>query len=802
MPRDKEHLALPEYGQPLERRRRPAPQTPTARHRPAHGRKLIGEVEALVTSLQEKRRDYPAGFNPANIFRVTLSGQGDLDETALARMGLLLLAKDPKRALVVSTDDAQLGEITNRLLNYSGQVPGGAQYGELDAVENISPLTAADRTGSRLQARPLQQNETPPLDIEVWHTGIRTDCERFLRTVEAVLQRHNLRMTDRWIGSSICVARGRLNEAAVRELLEMPEVKEIDRPARPAFEHVELFQAGVGDLEIANQAANDLVGIVVLDSGVTSQHPLIAPPLGDAQVFPDTMGRRILNGPQDGTQEGHGTGVCGVAAYGDLLAAFRARRFVPTAQLFSGRVTDDNNEYDEDILLETQLEQAVTYFLTNYPQARIVNISLGDESKVYADGYQTRFAAAIDDLAYRFAERGILIVVSSGNFNANGQLPNEQLQARYPGYLLEPAARLIDPATAALAVTVGGISIGPIEDRHWDTDVRVPIAGDAGFPSPFTRAGRGIDGGIKPEVVEAAGDWILDRQILRKSGVVTTAKNFTQGQLLAARTGTSFAAPKVANLAAQLMRRYPGYSSNLIRALIAHSAQVPSRRPQAWNDLENWDEDIMRVYGYGQPSLERALDAAQNEPWLLHDGQIQADTFRLFELPELPDEFLSERGRRVIRATLAFDPPTRPTRKDSYLGFTMDFAIYRNVDAATLTDAYRSWDRNEREQLDDGVPPGRTDLASKKMNLKPSSQKRNNGTLQSAWIEINSRRWHYDRGTPLYLAVVCQRTWAPAEITQQRFAVVMSLFHDKTDLDLHARLRQRVQLFVRERVRI
>ena len=802
MPRDREHLALPERGQPLNRRRRPAPQPTTARNRRQHGQNLIQEVEALVTSLQEKRRDYPAGFNPANIFRISLSAQGNLDEAALTRMGLRLLAKDPHRALVVSTNDAQLGAITDRLLNYSGQVPGGAQYGELDAVENISPLTAADRTGSRLQERPLQQNETPPLDIEVWHTGIRADCDRFLGNVEAVLRHHNLRMTDRWIGNSICLARARLNDAALREILEMPEVKEVDRPARPSFEQVELFQANVADMEIANQAEDDLVGIVVLDSGVTGQHPLIAPPLGDAQVFPNEMAQRILNGPQDETQQGHGTGVCGVAAYGDLLAAFRARRFVPTAQLFSGRVTDDNNEYDEDILLEHQLEQAVAYFLETYPRARIVNISLGDENKVYAGGYQTRFAAAIDDLAYRYAERGILIVVSSGNFNANGHLTNEQLQERYPNYLLDPGARLIDPATAALALTVGGISIGPIENRHWERDVQIPIAGEAGFPSPFTRSGRGVDGGIKPEVVESAGDWIIDRQTLQNSGIVTTSKNFAQGQLLTHRTGTSFAAPKVANLAAQLMRRYPGYSSNLIRALIAHSSRVPSRKPAAWQEQEDWDEDIMRVYGYGQPSLEQALDAAQNEPWLLYDGQIQADTVRIFELPELPDEFLSERGRRIIRATLAFDPPTRPTRKDSYLGFTMDFAIYRNVDADTLEDAYRSWDRNEREQLDDGVPPGRTDLASKKLNLKPSSQKRNNGTLQSAWLEINRRGWQYDAGTPLYLAVVCQRTWAPAEITHQRLALVMSLFHDNANLDLHARLRQRVQLFVRERVRV
>lgn len=756
----------------------------------------------MVNQLQEKRRYYPAGFDPANIFRLNLASKGDLDESLLGRMGLRLLAKDPKIALVVLTDDARLNEIKNRLRSYSGEVPGGAKHGELDVIEDISPLTAKDRIGSRLRERPLQTGEAPPLDIEVWHTGRRNDCERFLLTVQAVLQRHNLRMTDRWIGNSICVARARLNEAVLRELLEMPEVKEIDRPARPAFEHIELFQADVGGMEIPTQAPNDLVGIVVLDSGVAGQHPLIAPTLGDAQAFPDTLRRRVIAGPADGTADGHGTGVCGVAAYGDLLAAYRARRFVPTAQLFSGRVTDDNNEYDEEVLLESQLQQAIDYFLNTYAQARIVNISLGDVNKVYADGYQTRFAAAIDDLAYRYADRGILIVVSSGNLQANAHLAPEDIRNRYPTYLLEPEARLIDPATAALAVTVGGIGIGPEANRYWDADVQIPVAGQAGFPSPFTRTGKGVDGAIKPEVVEAAGDWILDRTRLRDSGIVTTGKNFAQGQLLVVRAGTSFAAPKVANLAAQLMRRYPGYSSNLIRALIAHSAQVPSAKPPAWNDLDDSAEEILRVYGYGQPSLERALDAAQNEPWLLYDGQIESDTFRLFELPELPEEFLSERGRRIIRVTLAFDPPTRPTRKDSYLGFAMDFTLYRNVNAETLANAYRSWDRNERDQLDDGVPPGRTDLAGKKINLQPSSTKRNGGTVQSAWIEIVKQGWTYTPGTPLYLAVVCQKTWAPVEITHQRFAVVMSLFHEKEDLDLHARLRQRIQLFVRERVRV
>ena len=39
---------------------------------------------------------------------------------------------------------------------------------------------------------------------------------------------------------------GPAHRAALRELLDMPEVKEVDPPARPVFEHVEFFQADVG----------------------------------------------------------------------------------------------------------------------------------------------------------------------------------------------------------------------------------------------------------------------------------------------------------------------------------------------------------------------------------------------------------------------------------------------------------------------------------------------------------------------------------------------------------------------------
>lgn len=137
MPRDREHLALPERGQPLARRKRRAVPQDIHRSRPQHGRKLIQEVEQAITALQEKRRSYPTGFNPANILYISLHPDRDLTEDMVVTMGLRLLAKEPKRALVVVADDAQFAEIVRRLRSYSGVAAGGPQYGELDVIESI-----------------------------------------------------------------------------------------------------------------------------------------------------------------------------------------------------------------------------------------------------------------------------------------------------------------------------------------------------------------------------------------------------------------------------------------------------------------------------------------------------------------------------------------------------------------------------------------------------------------------------------------------------------------------------------------
>lgn len=91
-------------------------------------------------------------------------------------------------------------------------------------------------------------------------------------------------------------------------------------------------------------------------------------------------------------------------------------------------------------------------------------------------------------------------------------------------------------------------------------------------------------------------------------------------------------------MAARLMREYPEYSSNLIRALLVHSAVVPVEKPENLSA-----EDFTRIYGYGKPHFEQARRAGNNDAWLRHEGIMELDTFKIFELPEIPGDFFDRK---------------------------------------------------------------------------------------------------------------------------------------------------------------
>ena len=310
---------------------------------------------------------------------------------------------------------------------------------------------------------------------------------------------------------------------------------------------------------------------------------------------------------------------------------------------------------------------------------------------------------------------------------------------------------------------------------------------------------------VKPDLVHYGGDYVfVGEEIVQDRGacIPTTSHEFAppNGRLFAFDMGTSYAAAAVSNLAARLFARFPGATSNLIRALLADSSALPEILPAALDGPEC--DETLRMYGYGRPDLERAAFSSQDRVLLLSESEMPVNGFHLFEVPPLPAGFLNSQADRRLTVTLAFDPPTRHTRGDSYLGVTMGYDLFRNTPLNDVEPIFRDW---RLDPPGDGEDELRTSLGSLKsrqrVHLYPGSQIREKGTLQKGTERIGGRRWAYDDG-PLLLAVHCSSKWAPPEVESQRYAVIVSISHSDPNIRLWDHVRSHARVMSRVRVRV
>ncbi|MEH1839910.1 MAG: S8 family peptidase [Nostoc sp.] len=784
-----------------------------------HGKQLLDQISSLIEPVKQKPS--PFRLDPKLIFKIKVAEKYSFSDNLVTQTGLNVLAREPNKAIVVFSSDNELTEFKKRLENYS-QLKDGPKYEYLEAIDELVPLEPQDRIGHLLDIKHLQPGELAALDLELWHTGNRKEMRKYLDDIADVLESLTsatapMRMSDSYIGDYLCIARIKVTDEILNLLLLEEIVKEIDRPPQPAFETTADYNLPISNFPEIVPPPEDNCGILVIDSGVPRGHPLIAPVLGEAEVFPDAKRKVIQGGPDD--VHGHGTSVAGIAIYGNVENCIKQRSFDPTAWLFSARVTDENNKYDEDLLLETQLDEAIYAFIEQYPNCKVINISLGNDEQIYRDGLkQFRLAAKIDEIAYQYQHKNIVFVISAGNAFYEEAESNEQLLTDYPNYLLNKSARIIDPATSAIALTVGSLSFGRGSITEPSDVRRQAIANLSGYPSPFTRTGFGVDGMIKPDVVDFGGDLVLDLSYRESLGlpkvnvlpdsiasvsILTLSKNFNSS-LFHICSGTSFAAPRVANLAAQLFTKYPDASSNLIRALIVNSAVLPKEIPPEFQCNSNQSqsqntkqiENQLAIYGYGQSDLERAMYSAENYVVLSEDNiLIPVGKFHIYEIPQLPPEFFEVKGTRVLSITLVFDPPTRPTRGDSYLGVTMEFNLFKGIDRESIVNAYVNASKTD-------APDKFAEISMENLkknngsgilvDLSPGSNLRKKGTVQRGQVKIFPQSTKYDKGN-MILIVSCNRKWAnPDEIEMQRYALVASISHSDPQVNLYNRMRLQI----------
>jgi hypothetical protein len=305
---------------------------------------------------------------------------------------------------------------------------------------------------------------------------------------------------------------------------------------------------------------------------------------------------------------------------------------------------------------------------------------------------------------------------------------------------------------------------------------------------------------IKPDLVEVGGDFVYPADEDPSIGIVTTSKDFVHDGLFAIDNGTSLSSAKISNIIAKLWNEYPSASSNLIKALLISSCAIPQRVP--FHGLGQYrsigssspccpstiDEDrISSVYGYGLPNVHQAKYSDINRVVLLDESTIKLESAKFYEIP-MPDGYFNADGDKELSVALCFDPQTKRTRGDSYLGCTMGFRLHRG---SSLDELKAKYIKLEDPDSDDVTDP-------KEIPLFPRPMARGKGCMQKGSTILKRPRYSDES---LQLAVICKDKWIGDSEYEQKYAITVRVAHNHL-IDLYSPIKSKIDIRMRARVRI
>lgn len=801
-----DHLSLPQFIGELERRRqrgRGGYNLPKGRVKEQFYEEVVREADQISRSFSDLKEKYNGKINPNLIYRISVNQSVDYDSfeeilNAMGGISVLSVAENRQGYWVVFSNDTELKSFKDKLAQYSGVVKDGHKYSFFDAIDGIEDIPIEDKIGLNLERNPLQVGEVDYLDIELW----RIEDEKIEQLIAELKDTYNdwnkFRICDQLITNSFALFRVKISYDILNEIIQLKEIARVDRPFIPIFKLSDYFSQDVGDLQILSPH-DDAVGVLIVDSGITSNHPLLEKAVGSEENF-----QEVEKELQD--KVGHGTSVAGVAIYGDIKSKLNSQKFNPSNWLFSAKVMYGKEDfhgnleavYDEDKLFENQLNRAIRSFLDNeYYKIKVVNISFGNSTQTMGEKNNRQFplASLLDDLAYEYKD--VVFVVSAGNSDPRNAFEElEEIIEGYPNYLVENENfRIINPATSALSLTTGSIAQEvTISKQSLDShksNIYTPIA-QQDEPSPFTRTGFGINGMLKPELVHYGGNIILKKEFGRiiedVGGKLPLLSNNPTRRLFDFDIGTSFSAPMVTQLLGEIANKFPEKSANFLKNLL-----IQSTNPTEVEGFSGTDsyrrKSTYKVQGYGKPNYEKAISSFDNRVVLLDEGVIGLNKVQIYNF-DCDPLFFETKGYKRISVALTFDPVTRMTRGDSYLGNRMEFKLYHSIDPNYIAEKFAEFDFSNDEAII-------KELKKYEIEMLPGPTIRNSGCHQKGVKEYKREPRSLPK-SPLTLVIINFNRWIIDENHLQDYCVSVVLEH-KEDIKLYSKIRSAVQQRVRIR---
>lgn len=576
--------------------------------------------------LQQLRALRPDEGRPGTYVELVGRSGEPIDAGKFDKSGLTLLKVDPARfaggagELVFFAPRAALESVTRKVEAFRDEDTRNGRPKNADLVQSIGSLRRASLQSLwRGPAAAFPEQRHTVVDWEVW---LRTDAvDAFVAAVQA---------------AEVHVSEDRLTfpEQTVVQVAASPEdllplvlgaagVMALAKPSTTA----EFFD--VLPVEEQDHWTADLLRrirfapidrrtrwITLLDTGVSVGHPLIAPALD----LTDRFSANLAWGVED--VRGHGTGMAGLALYGDLTTALQAATALTVRhRLESVKIIPDAGGNPHH-LLGAVTRRAIDAAEVRAERTRVFTLASTTSDDHPHDGAPTSWSTEIDQLAAgasgRERERR-LILTSAGNVPSP-----KHLTTGYHVVCDAPDEELEAPSQAWNAITVGAYTDKVVLGDGMDGRPLAP----RGDLSPHSKTASWTSTWpIKPDVVLEGGNLLLDdfppAVTCGDLSLLTThhnvaARNFTTFE------ATSAATALAARMTARLWSVHPDLWPETVRALLVSSARwTPAMLSHLPDNPTKGDYDrLFCRYGYGVPNLPRAGRSATDMVTLIIEDEI------------------------------------------------------------------------------------------------------------------------------------------------------------------------------------
>ena len=690
-------------------------------------------------------------------------------------------------------------QFTKKIQSYATELTATGKPKNNDLISGIEEIHLALLDDFWTDA-PAEMPREMPQWCELWLKDNETfeAVRRFEQYAQALQIEYS--KTSRLSFPERTIVLAKLNSEAFHKLLQISsDIAECRLAREPAEFFLDLSPRDQADWASAllenTRFDTTPVSICILDTGVNNGHSLLAPVLQNEDmhtVCPDW-------GIND--HHGHGTGMAGIATYGNLTRALASTGQLTILHcLESCKIRPPQDDLPQE-LYGFVTANAVQQARDAAPERkRQVCMAVSAPSPFADKGEPTSWSAAIDRLAAGVGDdTKYLVLLSAGNVR------NSEDWANYPDSNL--AMSVEDPAQSWNALTVGAFT--NFTQLGNQADDPVAVAPQGGL-SPLSRTSCkwAPQRPPKPDVVFEGGNIARSADgfcCTHDALSVLTTSSQMQRRLFANFDATSAATAEAAWFAAQLQLGYPEAWPETIRALMVHSAEWTSAMREQFAPGASKTEiaKLKRICGHGVPSLQRAMRCLNNSlvlvaerefmPFRYFDESVnklaEGMQLHMFDLP-WPKDALQDLAETpvTLRITLSYFIEPSPGQRgwDSkyrYASHGLRFEVCGPHES--FEDFEKRINRAAREE-EEGVPAPSSDAAlSKRWGIGRNG--RNSGSVHSDYWE----------GTGAEIAVCNRvavfpvggwwktRTHLKKADSLARYSLIISLHTEAQDVDIY-----------------